>query len=273
MRGRPCITLSMCAEHNWLWEDLHVSPCLCVQGTIVHERTSIYHLVYVCRAQLTMRGRPCITLSMCAEHNWQWEDLHVSPCLCVQGTIVYERTSIYHLVYVCRAQLTTRGPPYITLSMCAEHKWLQEDLHVLPCLCVQGTIDYERTSMYHLIVVASDRGPDSRAAETTVIVLVDDLNDNAPTVVVNTLNAVLGSLTAVVMEDAPIGTFVAHVTASDVDSGPNGRVECTINTNIFVLQQKYSSEYQVSPLTIPYQLRCNFHSMSLFANSFCVIRC
>jgi len=33
---------------------------------------------------------------------------------------------------------------------------------------VRGVIDYERTSVFHLVVVARDRGPDAVATEATV---------------------------------------------------------------------------------------------------------
>jgi len=52
---------------------------------------------------------------------------------------------------------------------------------------VRGPVDYERTPVYHLVVVARDRGPDAVASETIVVVHVDDVNDNSPLVVASTL--------------------------------------------------------------------------------------
>jgi hypothetical protein len=44
-----------------------------------------------------------------------------------------------------------------------------------------------------LIVIGRDQGPDSVASEATVVVHVEDVNDNAPTIVASTLNQALGT--------------------------------------------------------------------------------
>lgn len=110
---------------------------------------------------------------------------------------------------------------------------------------VKGTIDHERAAVYHLVVTAQDRGPDSIATESTVVIRIEDLNDNTPVVTTNTLGAGHGPGAAAVVEDSPIGSFVAQVTVSDPDSGANGRVNCTLNSDAFSLVQKYATEYQV----------------------------
>ena len=125
---------------------------------------------------------------------------------------------------------------------------------------VRGLIDYEQTSVYHLIVIARDRGPDAVASETTVVVHVQDANDNSPVVLASTLQhsgtgtaggGVLsgagGPAVADVLEDSPADTFVAHVSVSDADTGKNGRVNCTMvgGGTAFRLIQKYDTEYQV----------------------------
>jgi len=124
---------------------------------------------------------------------------------------------------------------------------------------VRGVIDYEQTSVYHLVVVARDRGPDAVATETTVVVHVQDENDNSPVVLASTLQhgsagTAGGVITgggspavADVVEDSPAGMFVAHVSVIDADSGQNGRVNCTMvgGGTAFRLVQKYDTEYQV----------------------------
>ncbi len=107
---------------------------------------------------------------------------------------------------------------------------------------VKQTIDYEEGSIYHLTVTARDRGPDSLPADATVVVRVKDINDNAPQITVNTLSA---SNLAEISEDAKQGTFVAHITVVDPDSGMNGQFNCSLNDNHFRLQQLYSNEYQI----------------------------
>ena len=57
-------------------------------------------------------------------------------------------------------------------------------------LCVDGVaLDYETGQMHVLSVTAVDRGPDSLPAHVTVVVRVDDVNDNAPLIAVNSLAA------------------------------------------------------------------------------------
>lgn len=124
---------------------------------------------------------------------------------------------------------------------------------------VRGVIDFEQTSVFHLVVVARDRGPDAVASETTVVVHVQDVNDNSPVVVASTLQhggaGIASGLTtgggspavADVVEDSPAGMFVAHVSVSDADSGQNGLINCTLvgGGTAFRLIQKYDTEYQV----------------------------
>ena len=51
-------------------------------------------------------------------------------------------------------------------------------------------------------------------------------------------------------ENVAVGTFVAHVTVIDEDSGPNGQVNCSLITQpasppAFQLVPRYSTEYQL----------------------------
>lgn len=54
-------------------------------------------------------------------------------------------------------------------------------------ICVQGVVDYESASVYQLVVVARDRGHNPLSSEAVVIVRVEDLNDNIPSITVRTL--------------------------------------------------------------------------------------
>jgi hypothetical protein len=98
---------------------------------------------------------------------------------------------------------------------------------------VVGAVDYERATVYHLIVTARDRGMDPVPAEATVVIKVEDINDNAPHVTVNTLTA-SGTDVATVLEDVGIGTFVGHVIVHDPDRGASGRFNCTLENGIWV---------------------------------------
>ena len=111
---------------------------------------------------------------------------------------------------------------------------------------VIGSVDYESTPTYRLLVSARDFGPESVSADAAVIVRVTDVNDNAPKIFINTLLA-SDTDVATVPEDARPGTFVAHVLVADPDSGDNGRVNCSLDGpgNYFRLKPMYGFEYQV----------------------------
>lgn len=139
-------------------------------------------------------------------------------------------------------------------------------------IVVRGTIDRESAAVYRFVVVARDNGPDPLSAEASVVIHVEDLNDNAPTVTIHTLetsssgsgsSAASGSsvVVAEVSEDSPVGSFVAYVSAVDPDDGSNGRVDCELahiggggggvagdassSSSTFALVQKYENEYQI----------------------------
>ena len=103
-------------------------------------------------------------------------------------------------------------------------------------LYVVGVVDYETSSVCHLIVVAADQGAEPRTAEATVAVAVDDVNDNPPTVVVNTLYD-SDTDVAHVTENAPPGTFVGHVIVRDPDRGAGGRFNCSVDDRRFRLRR------------------------------------
>ena len=109
---------------------------------------------------------------------------------------------------------------------------------------VKGDIDYETASVYHLAIVAEDKGPDSLPDDATVIVRVQDINDHAPEITVNTLSTT-GSDVAQIMEGTDVGTFVAHITVIDKDKGINGDVGCSLNADDFELVKMYDTEYKI----------------------------
>ena len=110
---------------------------------------------------------------------------------------------------------------------------------------IKGIVDYEKSHVYHLVVTAHDRGPDSLPADATVIVQVMDTNDNAPQVTVNTLTAP-GTNTAEVLENEDAHTFVAQLTVSDPDTGVNGLFQCHLSNGKFELTQMFESEYKIT---------------------------
>jgi len=85
-------------------------------------------------------------------------------------------------------------------------------------LVLAGQVDRETTSKYSLTLTAVDGGSPQQSATMAVSVVVLDANDHAPTFA--------QSLYEVdVREDAPLGTTVVRVSASDADLGDNARVQ------------------------------------------------
>ena len=111
-------------------------------------------------------------------------------------------------------------------------------------ITVEGMIDFEEESIYNLGVIARDLGPDSTPGDAAVIVRVQDTNDHAPQITVNTLLAT-GTTEAKLPEDSPPDTFVAHLTVKDPDTGNNGKFNCSLNDSYFRLDRIYDTEYSI----------------------------
>ncbi|XP_059918621.1 protocadherin alpha-8-like isoform X23 [Gadus macrocephalus] len=90
---------------------------------------------------------------------------------------------------------------------------------------VKGLIDFEQKDRYEIDIRASDRGVFPLKADTSVVIKVVDVNDNTPEIEVTSfLNAI--------PEDSKTGTTVALITLSDLDSGLNGKVLCSIKEDV-----------------------------------------
>ncbi|KAM3924870.1 protocadherin gamma-B4-like [Leptodactylus fuscus] len=100
-----------------------------------------------------------------------------------------------------------------------------------------GELDYEKTKIYELSVEAKDGG--GLAAQSTVIVQVVDVNDNAPEIL-------LSSLSTPIPEDTTLGTNVALIHVKDLDSGENGKVTCKLAETLdFKLLPSSNNYYKV----------------------------
>lgn len=128
-----------------------------------------------------------------------------------------------------------------------------------------GHLDYDTVRKHTLSVLAIDGGIQPQTAFARVVINVEDVNDNAPAIMLHTLDSddsenvrinhnnigdaeadtiivsddvVHGS--AEVKENSPSGTFIAQLTAWDVDAGEGGRVACHVdedNAKQFSLQR------------------------------------
>ncbi|XP_063865139.1 LOW QUALITY PROTEIN: cadherin-related tumor suppressor-like [Scylla paramamosain] len=83
-------------------------------------------------------------------------------------------------------------------------------------------LDYEQVQHYILVVQAQDTGRPSLSSTVTVYFNVQDLNDNAP--IFDPM-----SYSDEVFENITVGSSVLSVSATDQDSGLNGRLEYTIS--------------------------------------------
>ncbi|XP_044060651.1 protocadherin beta-12-like [Siniperca chuatsi] len=102
-------------------------------------------------------------------------------------------------------------------------------------LTVNGMIDYEENKIYEIGVQAKDQG--GQSTSTKVIIEVTDVNDNAPVIT-------LTSFSSAIAEDSPSGTTVAIINVKDLDSGKNGKVDCSVNGNIpFAIHSSLKNYY------------------------------
>ncbi|KAM4569520.1 cadherin EGF LAG seven-pass G-type receptor 1 isoform 2-T2 [Odontesthes bonariensis] len=87
-------------------------------------------------------------------------------------------------------------------------------------ITTQMEIDYEDLASYTLAIIARDNGIPQKSDTTYVEIIIMDANDNTPHFLRDLYQ---GS----VFEDAPVYTSVLQISASDRDSGSNGRVSYT----------------------------------------------
>ncbi|XP_042636639.1 protocadherin gamma-A5-like [Orycteropus afer afer] len=102
-------------------------------------------------------------------------------------------------------------------------------------------LDYEDSSFYLMEVEAQDGG--ALLASAKVLVTVQDVNDNAPEVI-------LTSLTSSISEDCLPGTVIALFSVHDSDSGENGEISCSIPRNLpFKLEKSVDNYYHLLTTT------------------------
>jgi protocadherin delta 1 len=109
-------------------------------------------------------------------------------------------------------------------------------------LVLRSSLDYEQATRYILGIVATDGGSSPHTSYAQFTVNVQDVNDNAPDIRVNTLTA--GGL-AEVDENSEVGYFVAHVSVVDLDSGEAGKVTCSLSNDDFNMIFLFNKEYKI----------------------------
>uniref|UniRef100_A0A8P4KE92 Cadherin domain-containing protein n=1 Tax=Dicentrarchus labrax TaxID=13489 RepID=A0A8P4KE92_DICLA len=106
-------------------------------------------------------------------------------------------------------------------------------------IVLKGALDYESSKSYLIDVTAKDKGTPEMEGNCRVQLDVEDINDNAPDIV-------LTSKPSPVREDSPSGTVVALISARDLDSGDNGKVTLRLpKRSPFTLKPSFSNNYEL----------------------------
>nr|XP_015205237.1 PREDICTED: protocadherin-10-like [Lepisosteus oculatus] len=90
---------------------------------------------------------------------------------------------------------------------------------------VKGQIDFEESDIHQIDIQASDKGQPPMSVDCSVIIKIEDVNDNTPEIDVT-------SLSNVISEDSKPGTLISLVSVSDRDSGVNGQVACSVSEEL-----------------------------------------
>uniref|UniRef100_A0A8C6K9X8 Protocadherin 2 alpha a 1 n=1 Tax=Nothobranchius furzeri TaxID=105023 RepID=A0A8C6K9X8_NOTFU len=90
---------------------------------------------------------------------------------------------------------------------------------------IREPLDYEAKQVYEIKVLAADKGSVPLSALCSVTVRVEDVNDNQPEIEIT-------SFSSHIPEDAPPGTVVALMGVTDIDSGVNGQVVCSVPADL-----------------------------------------
>ncbi|CAH7007101.1 Pcdha8 [Phodopus roborovskii] len=106
-------------------------------------------------------------------------------------------------------------------------------------ITVIGVIDFEESKVYKIPLEARDNGFPPLIGHCTVLVEVLDANDNAPQLVVKTL-------WLPIKEDAQLGKVIALISVTDLDSGVNGQVTCSLSSHApFKLVSTFKNYYSL----------------------------
>ncbi|XP_028838483.1 putative protocadherin beta-18 isoform X25 [Denticeps clupeoides] len=104
-------------------------------------------------------------------------------------------------------------------------------------IILNSPLDFEKKTSYKIGVQAKDGA--GLTSFANVIIKITDINDNAPVIVVKSLNDPL-------LENVPPGTEVGIINIQDKDSGPNRQVHCSIQQNVpFKLNPSIKNYYSI----------------------------
>ncbi|XP_077433283.1 protocadherin alpha-8-like isoform X15 [Vanacampus margaritifer] len=94
-----------------------------------------------------------------------------------------------------------------------------------PILQLQRQLDRENKRNHKLVLTAIDGGTPPKTGSVEILIEVLDVNDNMPVFTKETYSAML-------QENAPVGTTIIQVNATDSDSGSNGEVVYSFGSDV-----------------------------------------
>ncbi|KAM9834056.1 protocadherin alpha-8-like isoform 13-T13 [Syngnathus typhle] len=95
----------------------------------------------------------------------------------------------------------------------------------VPFLVLQRPLDRENAARHQLVLTATDGGKPSKTGTINITVIISDVNDNAPV-------CEHQKYSINVKENAPVGTYLLTVKASDSDEGLNGEIEYSLRSKL-----------------------------------------
>ncbi|XP_069508950.1 protocadherin gamma-C3-like [Ambystoma mexicanum] len=111
-------------------------------------------------------------------------------------------------------------------------------------LVLAQALDREVRPVHELVLTAFDGGDPKRSGSTQITIKVIDANDNGPTFNQSVYHVKL-------LENVPIGTTVATLTARDVDEGRNAEVSYSFNKGVSTsIQQVFHMEETTGVITL-----------------------
>nr|XP_020655054.1 protocadherin gamma-B2-like [Pogona vitticeps] len=110
-------------------------------------------------------------------------------------------------------------------------------------LILQKQLDREKEEMHYLILTATDGGEPRKTGTANIQVIVTDVNDNTPVFSQETYKISL-------KENAPVGSSVLQVKASDSDKGSNAEIIYTFSNIPEIAEQKFYLDSRDGKITL-----------------------
>ncbi|XP_047209478.1 protocadherin alpha-8-like [Girardinichthys multiradiatus] len=93
----------------------------------------------------------------------------------------------------------------------------------VPFLVLQRPLDREKYPQHWMLLTATDGGKPPKSGTMNITIIVSDINDNSPV-------CDKQKYTVTIKENAPVGTFLLTINASDSDEGLNGVIEYSLRS-------------------------------------------